>query len=97
MSIDTAYLSDVAGYVMNDVDHVLIDNIIQINSFSIERVVGNVYEVQFTVTAIQTPEITNIKLRRADNSVVSNDDVIITIPTNEIVIRHTITISEVIN
>jgi hypothetical protein len=59
-------------------------------------VTGTTYELKFIVTNAQTNLIENIKLQKTDNTVISDNDVVIPNPTNEVQIRQTITISEVL-
>lgn len=97
MSIYSGYLNSIANNVMNDVDNVLINNSIVINSFTSEQVTSNAYELIFNVEQIQTSQITNIKVRKSDNSLISDTNVNIPIVQNEVVMRHLITISEVVD
>ncbi len=96
MSIYSGYLNSIANNVMNDVDNVLINDSIVINSFTSEQVTSNAYELIFNVEQVQTSQITNIKVRKSDNSLISDTDVNIPIVQNEVVMRHLITISEVL-
>ena len=93
MTIQASYLNEIASKFETDINNVFINNSIVINSFDLEQVTTNLYEVKFTVLAAQTTQIDNIKLRKSDNSVVVENDVDIPITETEVEIRHNITVS----
>ena len=94
--IEPSYLADIAIKIETDITKVIINNSITINSFTLEHVTGSMYELKFLVAAVQTTLITNIKLAKANDTVISSNDVSIPISTNDVQIRQTITVSEVI-
>jgi len=94
--IETTYLNEFATKINTDVTKVLINDIIEITDFALKNVTGSVFQLKFNVLKSQTELITNIKLKKTNDDVVSNNDVSILVPFDEIIIRHTITISEVI-
>ena len=93
--IESTYLNEIATKIETDVDNVLVNDSIVVSVFELEQVTDNVYEVKFTVLADDTTLVENIKLRKADESVISDNDVNIVVDAFEMSIRQTITISEV--
>jgi len=93
--IESSYLESIATKIETDADNVLINDSILISTFELEKVTGSTYEVKFGVLAVDTTQINNIKLRKADNSVISSNDVTIPIASTEAIIRQIITVSEV--
>ena len=94
--IESTYLNEIATKIETDVDNILVNDSIVVSEFELEQVTDNVYEVKFTVLADDTTLIENIKLRKAGNSVISDNDVNIVVDTFEMSIRQNITISEVV-
>jgi len=95
MAIQSTYITELATKFQTDIANAYINDSILISSFSVESVSTNVYEIQFGVTSAQTALITNIKLRKSDNTVIVDNDVNIPITSDEIIVRETITINEI--
>jgi hypothetical protein len=96
MSIQSTYLNELAEKFKTDITEVLINNSISITSFTAEVVSANQYELTYNVDALDTTLITNIKLRKSDTTVISNNDVNIPVTSDEEQIRQLLTVSEVI-
>ena len=96
MSIQSAYLNEVATYTNTQITKVVINNSITITSFELKQVASNVFLIKFRVTSAQTALITSIKLEKTDSTVISDNTVSIPVSTEEVLIRQTITISEVV-
>ena len=94
MSIDATYLSSIADKFKSDIAKAVINNTIEISSFELEQVTDQVYELIFNVLAFDTTQIDNIKLKKADDTLIISDNVDIPITEDEVVIRHLITINE---
>lgn len=95
MAIQTTYLDELATYTNAQVTKIKINDSITITSFDLKHVVDNKFEIKFTVLQSDTTIITNIKMLKTDNTVICSRDVNIPIPLDEVVLRETITISEV--
>jgi hypothetical protein len=96
MTIQAGYLGSLATQISTDITKAVINNSITVSTLT-ESVTSNVYQVTFVVTHAQTSLVTNIKLEKSDGTVVSDNDVSIPIPSDQITIRQTITVSEVIS
>lgn len=97
MSVDSAYLNEFATKLQTDIGKVVINDTIEISTFSTEEVTDNVYELIFNILASQTTQIDSIKLKKLDDTLLFSDPVDIPVTEDEVVIRHVITISEVIS
>jgi hypothetical protein len=97
MSVDSSYFNEMATKFKTDMAKVVINDSIEISSFAVEDVSANVYELIFNVLASATTQIDSIKLKKGDNTLLLSDTVDIPITEDEVVIRHLVTISEVID
>jgi len=97
MSLEATYLSDIATKFETDINNVLVNDSIVVSSFNSELVTNNVYDISFTVLQSQTTQIDNIKLRKSDNTVISDQNLDIPVTENEVRIAYKYTVSEVIS
>jgi len=95
--IQATYLNEIMQYTKTQISKALVNDSIEITSFNLEIVSENQYEVTFSVMAVDTTQINNIKLCKSDDTVIIDDDVNIPMTGNEAVIRYVLTISEVIS
>jgi len=93
--IEADYISELATKISTDITKVLINNSIEITSFTLKSVTDNIFTLKFNVLKSQTELITNIKLKKTDETAISDNDVNILVNFTEVIIRQTITISEV--
>ena len=92
-SVQKALLSDAASFVAGDIAAVLINDSIKVSTFNIKSVDDNVVSVEYSVTPEMTNVITNIKLLRADDTVLTQCAVYV--PVSQLVIsKHVITVKE---
>ena len=92
-SIQQALLNDTANFVAQDVSAVLINNKIKISDFTVKQVTENVVSIQYSVTPDMTNLITDIKLIRSDNTVLTQSSVYVPV-TQTVMNKHTIAVKE---
>ena len=92
-SVQNALLTDTANYVAGDIASVLINDSIKITEFRVKQASENVVSVEYSVTPEMTSIVTNIKLLKADNSVLTQSSVYVPV-TQPIVSKHIITVKE---
>lgn len=92
-SVQDALLNDTAEFVADDIASVLINDSIAITNFETKSVIGNQLTMEYEVTPLMTSLITNIKLLRADNEILTESDVYV--PVSETVLsKHIIRVKE---
>lgn len=92
-SIKPALLNDAAGFVANDISAVLINDAIKVSNFKLKNVDSNVVSIEYEVNSTMTNLITDIKLLRADDTVLTQSAVYVPV-TNTVVSKHIITVKE---
>lgn len=92
-SIEQALLNDTADFVASDIASVLLNDEVVVSEFRLKQVTNNVVTVEYTVTPEMTNLITNIKLMRADNTVLTQAAVYVPV-TQPVISKHTITVKE---
>lgn len=92
-SIQPALLNDVANFVADDVASVLINDSIVITDFYAKNVSDNVLSIEYTITPQMASTVTDIKLRRADGTVITRVAVYVPV-TQTIISKHIITVKE---
>ena len=92
-SIQPALLSGAANFVVDDIASVLINDSIEITEFRLKEVAENVASIEYSVTPQMTSLISNIKLRRADGTMLTQAVVYVPV-TDTIVSKHIITVKE---
>lgn len=89
--IENSFLVDLATFTVSDVAKVLINDTIYITNFIIKHAIGQTFELKNFVTYTQTTHITNLKLLRYDNSIISSNVVDVPIsPSQDTVLRFVI-------
>lgn len=92
-SVQPALLNDIANFVSGDISYVLLNDKIKLTEFKQKQVSDNVISIEYTVTPEMTGLITNIKLMRSDNTVLTQS--IVYVPVSQPVIsKHIIPIKE---
>lgn len=92
-SIRPALLNDAASFVADDVAAVLLNDTIKVSDFRLKQVEDNVASLEYSVTPDMTNIITNIKLLRADDTVLTQSAVYVPVPQT-VVSKHIITVKE---
>lgn len=92
-SIQKALLTDTAGFVAGDIAAVLLNDTVRISNFALKRATENVVSIEYTVEPEMTNLITNIKLLKADDTVLSQAFVYVPV-TQTVVSKHIITVKE---
>ena len=92
-SIQQALLNDTANFVAEDISAVLLNDTIKISEFTLKQVSENIVIVEYLVTSAMTNLITNIKLLRSDETVLTQSVVYVPV-TQTITSKHTITVKE---
>lgn len=92
-SIQQALLNDTASFVASDIAKVLINDTIEVSQFKLKQSSDNVVTVEYSVSPEMTRLITNIKLMRADGTVLTQSAVYV--PVSQAVIsKHIISVKE---
>ena len=92
-SIQPALLNDTANFVVEDVTYVLINDTVRVSNFSLKQVSDNVASIEYVVTPDMTDIITDIKLMRADDAVLTQSAVYVPV-TDTVISKHIITVKE---
>ena len=92
-SIKPALLSDAAGFVADDIASVLINDTVKVPSFRLKNVDNNVVSIEYEVDSTMTSLITDIKLLRADDTVLTQSAVYVPV-TQTVISKHIITVKE---
>ena len=92
-SIQQALLNDAAASVSANISAVLINDAIKISQFKLNTVSDNVVSLEYSVNPDMTNLITNIKLLRSDDTVLTQSVVYVPV-TQTVVSKHIITVKE---
>lgn len=92
-SVQQALLDDTATYVASEISAVLINDSIKISSFKSKQASENVVCVEYTVVPDMTNLVTDVKLLRADDTVLTHIPVYVPV-TQTVVGKHLITVKE---
>ena len=92
-SIQQSLLEDTANFVSDDIASVLINDEIVITEFRLKQVSSNLVSIEYDVSPDMTSLVTDIKLRRADDEVLTQSSVYIPV-TQNIISKHLITVKE---
>lgn len=92
-SIQPALLSDTANFVAGDIAAVLINDAVKVSNFKLKQVSGNVVSIEYEVTPDKANLITDIKLLRADDTVLTQSAVYVPV-TQTVISKHIITVKE---
>lgn len=92
-SIQSALLNSTATCVAEDVAAVLINDTVKVSEFSVKQASDNVVSIEYRVNPSMTNLITDIKLLRADDTVLTQCAVYVPV-TQSVVSKHIITVKE---
>ena len=92
-SIQDALLQDTAGFVVTDIAAVLINDETKITNFTIKSASGRFVTLEYQVTSAMTSVVTNIKLLKSDDTVLTDSNVYVPV-TDTILSRHSIEVKE---
>ena len=92
-SIQDALLQDTAGFVVTDIAAVLINDETKITNFTIKYASGRFVTLEYQVTSAMTSVVTNIKLLKSDDTVLTDSNVYVPV-TDTILSRHSIEVKE---
>lgn len=92
-SIKDALLQDTAGFVVTDIAAVLINDETKITNFTIKSASGRFVTLEYQVTSAMTSVVTNIKLLKSDDTVLTDSNVYAPV-TDTILSRHSIEVKE---
>lgn len=92
-SIQPALLFDTAGFVADDIVAVLLNDTVKVSNFKVKSVDSNVVSIEYEVDSTMTNLITDIKLLRADDTVLTQSAVYVPV-TQTVVSKHIITVKE---
>ena len=92
-SIQQELLNDTASFLLDHISHVLINDTTKISDFTVKRVSENVVSIEYSVTPDITNLITNIKLMRADDAVLTQAAVYVPV-SQSVISKHIITVKE---
>lgn len=92
-SVRPALINDTANFVVSDISYVLINDSVKITTFTTKKATEGVVTLEYEVTPSQTSIITDIKLMKADNTVLTQATVYVPV-AHSVVSKHTITVKE---
>lgn len=92
-SIQSSLLKDTANFVASDIASALINGTIEISNLSVKYASDNVVYVEYAVTPEMTNLISDIKLRKADGTVLTQAAVYVPV-SQSVVSKHIITVKE---
>lgn len=92
-SIKPALLNSAASFVADDIAAVLINDSIKVSEFRLKQVEDNVVSIEYEVFPDMTNLVTDIKLIRADDTVLTQSAVYVPV-TQTVVSKHIITVKE---
>lgn len=92
-SIKPQLLHDTAEFIETDVSAVLINNTTKITEFKLRQVTDNSVILEYEIHPAMTSLVTNIKLLKADDSVLSESNVYVPV-TQTVLNKHTLRVKE---
>lgn len=93
-SIQDKFLNDIATFSAEDINNVLLNDTVVISSFDTKTAVDNVATIEYTIPVdLGLTEITDIKLRDAENNILTSSTVYVPI-VDEVIIKHNIFVKE---
>ena len=93
-SIQDKFLNDIATFSAEDINNVLLNDTVVISSFDTKTAVDNVATIEYTISVdLGLTEITDIKLRDAENNILTSSTVYVPI-VDEVIIKHNIFVKE---
>lgn len=93
-SIQQEFLNDIASFSASDINNVLLNDTEVISSFSTKTSTNNIATIEYTVpSSLGIAELINIKLRDADNNILTSSNVYVPI-VEDVIIKHNIYVKE---
>ena len=93
-SIQQEFLNDIASFSASDINNVLLNDTEVISSFSTKTSTNNIATIEYTVpSSLGITELINIKLRDADNNILTSSNVYVPI-VEDVIIKHNIYVKE---
>ena len=93
-SVQNKFLNNIATFSAEDINNVLLNDTEVISSFINKTAVDNVATIEYTIPAdLGLSEITNIKLRDAENNVLTSSTVYVPI-VEDVIVKHNIYVKE---
>ena len=93
-SIQNKFLNDIATFSADDINNVLLNDTEVISSFDTKTAVDNVATIEYTIPAdLGLTEITDIKLRDANNNILTSSTVYVPI-VEDVIVKHNIYVKE---
>ena len=93
-SIQDKFLNDIATFSAEDINNVLLNDTVVISSFDTKTAVDNVATIEYTIPVdLGLTEITDIKLRDAENNILTSSTVYVPI-VDEVIVKHNIFVKE---
>ena len=93
-SIQDKFLNDIATFSAEDINNVLLNDTVVISSFDTKTAVDNVATIEYTIPVdLGLTEITDIKLRDAENNILTSSTVYVPI-VEDVIVKHNIYVKE---
>lgn len=90
----SSFLSDVARFVDANISKVVLNDTVEITSFSVKEVTGSTVGMQYIVPAADVSLVTKIELKDANNNIKTTNNVYVPITTDTLLL-HTVQVKEV--
>ncbi|MNJ28660.1 hypothetical protein D3C77_232040 [compost metagenome] len=89
-----SFLNDVARFVDANISKVVLNDTVEITSFSVKEVTGSTVGMQYIVPAADVSLVTKIELKDANNNIKTTNNVYVPITTDTLLL-HTVQAKEV--
>ncbi|MFD3260810.1 ketopantoate hydroxymethyltransferase [Paenibacillus lentus] len=90
----SSFLNDVARFVDANISKVVLNDTVEITSFSLKEVTGSTVGMQYIVPAADVSLVTKIELKDANNNIKTTNNVYVPITTDTLLL-HTVQVKEV--
>ncbi|WP_110933991.1 ketopantoate hydroxymethyltransferase [Paenibacillus bouchesdurhonensis] len=90
----SSFLNDVARFVDANISKVVLNDTVEITSFSVKEVTGSTVGMQYIVPAADVSLVTKIELKDANNNIKTTNNVYVPITTDTLLL-HTVQAKEV--
>lgn len=90
----SSFLNDVARFVDANISKVVLNDTVEITSFSVKEVTGSTVGMQYIVPAADVSLVTKIELKDANNNIKTTNNVYVPITTDTLLL-HTVQVKEV--
>ncbi|MCM3040736.1 ketopantoate hydroxymethyltransferase [Paenibacillus motobuensis] len=86
--IASTFLSDIANYTNGKIAKVVLNDTVEIPSFTIKEVSGAMIAMQYIVPAALVTTVNKIELKDRDNNVISSNNVYVPIATDTLLLQN---------